>query len=557
MQGPSKRAAIYCRISETDEKVDKVERQREICTDLTTQYGYTVVGVYEDDGISAFKKLTRPGYDELIADAEAGKFDVAVAFRQDRFSRDWFVTAKFVNACQERGIVWHTTVEGYNDLAQAGGGALLAVLNGFQASAEQTKKIASISAAFDKRRAAGLPLWGNRPFGFEVNRIDHREDEANELRWAYERILAGATLYSIIKSWNDRGIETSAARDRREKRAAGLPVAFDERNRDRIAKGLPPRKEPEGWSYATIQQMLKRPRNAGLLQIGRDPQTKKPVISDVPAQWEPIVSREVWEEAVALLSDRSRAGSLSFEPKWLSAGIATCGRCGAPMRSARARDRKQSFPVYRCGRQAGGVPKEKAHTGEDGRRVTHAAVKCEELDQIVKNQVISTFLFAPSGLLPTDGGTAADLRRLQSRLREVQQIQADISELVGTPGFKVAVMKRRAGELAAEEQVLLTEIEALRRNSAHAAMLLESRQALFGRGHRVSINDAADRKAQLSARFEALTLEQQRTLVRSMLVITIKPGLIEDEDGKLHRASLDQRVHIENSLAPSLSSDAE
>src|SRR4051812_20328265 len=98
MQEPVMRAAIYARISETDEQVDKVDRQRAICREFAAKQGYKVVAEFEDDGISAFKRKVRPGYDRLLQGVEQRDFDVIVATFQNRLSRDWFATAQLIKA---------------------------------------------------------------------------------------------------------------------------------------------------------------------------------------------------------------------------------------------------------------------------------------------------------------------------------------------------------------------------------------------------------------------------------------------------------------------------
>jgi site-specific DNA recombinase len=403
-------------------------------------------------------------------------------------------------------------------------------MRGWIGRREQTQKIKRLRERFQERRDEGMPLWGNRPFGFELDRLTHREDEAAELRWAYDRILAGASIYSIIKSWNERGIETSANRDRREKRERGEEVAWDIRNKKRREKGEPEVKEPIGWSYATVQQMLKRPRNAGLMEVGGE------ILYDHPVKWERIVDLDSWNEVRGLLSDSSRAGSVNREARWLCSALARCGVCGDVMRSGRGSDRHGSTTVYRCTR--------KQRTAiSDGQR--HTAVKTKDLDPLVRGAVISTFLLGPTSAMPSEAASVAEVRRIQARLREVRDGLRDVNELVGTPGFRPALMKKRAAELSGEETALAAQLEEHARSSAHAAKIVESRAALFrGKGEGVSLANAARLKAELSERFDALPLEQQRTLVRSLLEITVYPGRSPD------------RIDIRNLAEPSLGSTA-
>ncbi len=111
-------------------------------------------------------------------------------------------------------------------------------------------------------------------------------------------------------------------------------------------------------------------------------------------------------------------------------------------------------------------------------------------------------------------------------------------------------MVRRGAELASEEVELTEQIEEFAKHSAHAAMLLDSRRALVpNKLGKVSLDDAAKHKRDLTARFAALALDHRRSLVRSLVRVTVYPA--RDEDG----APVSDRIDIEHVGAPVL--DAE
>jgi hypothetical protein len=292
------------------------------------------------------------------------------------------------------------------------------------------------------------------------------------------------------------------------------------------------------FSYATVRQLLLRPRNAGLME--RDGQ----VIEDVPAQWEPIVSREVWEQARALLSDPGRSTTTSREPKWLYAGLVHCW-CGSRMRSGTGSDRKAKFSIYRCS----------STDREPGSR--HASIKCDDLDPLVR-AAVSAFMHSPPAALPTSVAEVAEVQRLGARLREVRQAIADLLAMVGTPGVSSASITKRTAELGREAEQIEAELDQHRRRSAHAAMLLDAQAALWkgkpparrskDRTRRVSIEDAADLKGKLEERFDSLALEQRRTLVRSLLTFTVHPW---------KRGPSVDRVEITHAGSPGLHADDE
>lgn len=468
------RAAIYCRISQADGEVAKVEIQRRDCIAHAERGGYVVVAVYVDDGISAYSGRARPDYLQMLRDAEAGRFDVIVATFEDRLSRRPEEKLALAGICRETGIVWDTIHDGILDPSNADD-KLFAYIRGWVGEKEQTQKIDRLRARFADRRSQGMPLWGVRPFGFENNRIDHRADEAAEVQWAYEHILNGGTVYAIMKHWNEAGLLTTRGNK---------------------------------WSNQSVKQLLRRPRNAGLMEDqGR-------IIEDHEVAWRPLVNRESWDEVCAILTSPSRSTVESREPRWLCAGLARCGVCGDILRSATGSDRKASFPIYRCAR--------KGRTATtDGLR--HTAVKTADLDLMVRDAIVSAFLLGPTSLLPDAAPEVAELRRIEKRLRAIRQEQDKVTSLIDAPGVSIKIIKEKAGVLHEEEQALLAALEECRRRSAHAAMLAGSAVKLFS-GKRVSFRAAVERRIELESSFDELCLADQRTLVRNLLGITVYPG---------------------------------
>jgi site-specific DNA recombinase len=400
-------------------------------------------------------------------------------------------------------VFWHTVHDGITHPSDSMS-ELITYISGWKGAHEVKERVKRQRDANEVLRLAGKPIKGIRPFGFELDRIAHREPEAQMIRDAVRALIADPEhrIYPIVKAWNESGVRTTRGKQ---------------------------------WSYAGVQQVLKRPRNAALVEHGKG----IIVIGDdgepIKAAWESIISREDREAVCTILTNPGRRLVHTTEPRWLCSSLIHCGACGDVLRAGRGSDRKGYFPIYKC--------RTKLELRNDGQR--HVSVKCEEIDRMVREEVISSYLVGPEAGAEASADQV-NLSKLYARLGEVRQGLGDLADLVGTPGFDKARTAKRGAELATEESQLVEAIQAQVRRDANAAMLVEARKGLFPAApERVSFDQAADARAQLEAAFDALSLEQRRTLVRATLDVTVYPG-----------RDTASRVKIKHLIAPGLDDDS-
>ena len=80
-----KRAALYLRVSTTDQTTANQERE---LREVASRMGCEIVRVYKDRGISGAKgRNGRPEFDRLLRDAAQRKFDMVMAWSVDRLGR--------------------------------------------------------------------------------------------------------------------------------------------------------------------------------------------------------------------------------------------------------------------------------------------------------------------------------------------------------------------------------------------------------------------------------------------------------------------------------------
>jgi len=101
------RAAIYARVSTTDQT--NAIQIREL-KEYVERRGWTLTDVYQDQMSGA--KASRPGLDQLIADARRRKFDVVVVWKLDRFGRSLVHCVSGIQELASLGIRFIATSQG-------------------------------------------------------------------------------------------------------------------------------------------------------------------------------------------------------------------------------------------------------------------------------------------------------------------------------------------------------------------------------------------------------------------------------------------------------------
>jgi len=175
------RAALYIRVS-TEEQARhglSLGDQRAALESYAKSHNMTVVGVYEDAGISARKPYKkRPALLRLLDDVEAKKIDIILFIKLDR----WFRNVGNYYAVQEilerNKVVWQATNEDYETQTAAGRLKVNIMLSVAQDEADRTSE--RIKFVFDGKRARGEALTGDKPFGYIIEGKKYIKDPQTE-----------------------------------------------------------------------------------------------------------------------------------------------------------------------------------------------------------------------------------------------------------------------------------------------------------------------------------------------------------------------------------------
>lgn len=299
-------AAVYVRISRDRTGAGLgVDRQEADCRELADRLGWNVGRVYVDNDVSASSGRRRPAYEEMLADLETGAVDAVIAWHTDRLHRRPTELEHYVTVCDKGDVPTHTVKSGPLDLSTPSGKMVARTL-GTVARFETEHASERARRAAEQRAERGAYGGGRRPFGYETDGVTVRPAEADVVRRMFAAALAGESIASIKRTLERDGVPTSTG--------------------------------SSTWPSSTVRKMLTSARYAGLRVHHGE------VIGK--AEWPAIVDEDTWRTVSTMLRDPSRRTSPGAARKHLLGGLAMCGLCGAPMKSAT--DTRSTKKVYVC-----------------------------------------------------------------------------------------------------------------------------------------------------------------------------------------------------------------
>jgi DNA invertase Pin-like site-specific DNA recombinase len=163
MTRPTKRVALYLRVSTTEQTTDN---QRLELDAVIKRCGWKTVEVYEDHGISGAKSRDkRPAFARMMQDATRRRFDVIATWSVDRLGRSLQDLVSFLNELHALGIDLYLHQQAL-DTSTPSGRAMFNMCGVF-AEFERAMIQERIKSGLSRARAKGKQL-GRKPHGEEV-----------------------------------------------------------------------------------------------------------------------------------------------------------------------------------------------------------------------------------------------------------------------------------------------------------------------------------------------------------------------------------------------------
>lgn len=164
-----KRLLGYVRVSTEEQAIHglSIEAQTAALHEWAKSNGHKLVDVYTDAGISARKPASkRPELQRLLADVAAGKGELIVFTKLDRWFRNIAEYYKVQEVLEKHHVDWRTIHEDYDTSTAAGRLKINIMLSVAQDEADRTSE--RIKAVFEVKRQKLEPLTGDCPTGYRI-----------------------------------------------------------------------------------------------------------------------------------------------------------------------------------------------------------------------------------------------------------------------------------------------------------------------------------------------------------------------------------------------------
>jgi site-specific DNA recombinase len=208
MMDTVKKAVIYVRVSSPEQAAgDKasLEVQQRDCETYCRNKGYIIVRApYVDIQTGTDTRKERVAYEQMLADAYKGDFDIVVAWRPDRLFRSLWPAARLKQMMDATGIDVETVTLPM-DKTTLGLWAWVA-----EREIESIRERTMMGK--ESLARAGKMVTGNPPYGFEYDRVAkkvyHHEKETTLVLTMFEWVAGDKSINSLVAYLNRMGILT-------------------------------------------------------------------------------------------------------------------------------------------------------------------------------------------------------------------------------------------------------------------------------------------------------------------------------------------------------------
>lgn len=333
------RVAAYCRVStDGDEQLGSFESQKLYYEQkIADNPEWVNAGIFADEAITGTKTDKRNGFQEMIARCQNGEIDMILTKSISRFARNTVDTLNYVRMLKDKNIAIFFEKENINTLDM--NGELLLTIMSSLAQQEVESLSQNVNIGLQMKMKRGEMVGFNGCFGYDYNpetkTLSINEDEAQTVRMIYDMYLQGYGTTTIAKRLIELGIKN--------------------------------KKGEVSWHTHGVMGIIKNEKYKGDILLGKtfttDPISKRRLANFgeenqyyIRDHHEPIVSREVWDEAERIRKKRAKNKVVEttgnrerYTRQYAFSSMCECAYCGHKLtRRTRHSSSIYEKPVWQC-----------------------------------------------------------------------------------------------------------------------------------------------------------------------------------------------------------------
>lgn len=354
-----KRTAIYARYSSDNQRAESIDEQIRACRYYAQQTGlYDIVAVYKDEALSGYKNAhKRDGFAQLMADAEAGKFEAVMVYELSRFSRNGSDTIVNTEKLARLGIEFVSVREKLDQTPE--GRMMMFVITGMNEYYSANLAIETMRGlkenAYQAKHTGGIP-----PLGYDLDSNGHyiiNPEEAAAVRLIFDMYLEGNGYTAICDELNRRGYRTKRG------------TLFVRNSMYDLLRN-------EKYTGSFIYNHMAKAKNG---KRNRHAYKSDSEVIRVENAFPAIISKEEYRKVLKLMEQNKRKGARNAAVHdYLLSGKVYCGHCGKSMYGETRYRKEYSYSYYSC-------------NGHKSKICGKHSIRCDKLEAEVIRQLNELF----------------------------------------------------------------------------------------------------------------------------------------------------------------------
>jgi len=204
-----KRVVAYCRVSsDHDDQLNSLSNQKQYWEEyIKNRPDMEFCGLYVDEGISGTSTLNRDGFNQMIRDAEQGRFNLVLTKEVSRFGRNIVDVINYTRYLKAKKVGVYFESDSIDTLGNDG--ELKLSLMSTLAQEESRRTSERVKWGHKRAMKNGIVFGADRIFGYnlENKKLTVNKDEVEVVKGIFNWFLSGESLHNIADRLNEMGIK--------------------------------------------------------------------------------------------------------------------------------------------------------------------------------------------------------------------------------------------------------------------------------------------------------------------------------------------------------------